>query len=88
MRVGERLLHRVVAAETLGGRDLAPVGERRQQQAAGHGLAVEQDGACSADADPAGLADAEQAELAADDVEDRLVGACLELVVGAVDPHA
>src|SRR5207253_3249786 len=54
----------------------------------GDGLAVEQDRARAAHADPACLADAEQAELAADDVEDRLVGARLELMLGAVDPHA
>src|SRR5262249_24599235 len=52
----------------------------------------DEDGACAAHADPAGLAHARQTELPTQHLKQRLVGARLHLVLGAVDvqgePHA
>ena len=60
----QEVLHGVVAAQPLDSRQLVPLRQRREQQAARHRSAVDEDGTCAADADPARLAHARQSELA------------------------
>src|SRR5216117_4098826 len=67
----ERFLHHVESAAGLDGRYFAALGERSEIQAAGHGAAVDEHRAAAAQALPAALARAEDAERAVRDLEPR-----------------
>src|SRR5436190_20601766 len=75
----ERFLHRVEPAAILDGRYLAALGERSQIQTAGHGTAVDEHRAAAAQALPAALARAEQAEGVLQNLDQRLVRRHLRL---------
>ena len=87
MRLGECLLHGIGTAQPLDGRDFPALGERREEQAAGCRLAVQQQCAGAADAEPAGLAHARKAE-AVEDVDQHVVGPGLDLYALAVHGEA
>ena len=64
VRVGERALDRMVAAEALGRRDRRALGERREQQAGRDRLAVDERRAGAAHADAARLANGQDRRIA------------------------
>ena len=87
--LGERPLQRrqlaVLAGEALDGRDLGAVGLDREQHAALHRLAVEEDRAGAAVAGVAADVRARQVEVVADEVDEQLARLDLALVALAVD---
>src|SRR2546428_2356327 len=87
MRLGECFLHGIGTAKPLDGRDFPALGERREEQAAGCRLAVQQHGAGAADADPARPAHAREPE-AVEDVDQHAVGPGLDLYTLAVHDEA
>src|SRR5439155_508004 len=68
----ERFLHRVEPAAGLDGRYFAALGERSEIQAAGHGVAIDEDRAAAAQALPAAFARAEEAECVLQNLDQRL----------------
>src|SRR2546428_7946650 len=84
----ERFLHRVEPAAILDGRYFAAFGERGEIQTAGHGASVDEYRAAAAQALPAALARAEEAECALQNLDQRLVRRHLRLHRLAVQAEA
>ena len=76
----------VSLSEPLGSRDLDAVRKRRQEEAGGDRLTVDEHRACPADTDPARLADGQDVELTPEHGEEGLPRSGLDLDRIAVQP--